>query len=603
MERQSLKDYVFHKYGLQFQSSPDSTKRQRLGLNAHKIFAILSLENGQLAVKCPSFAQTVSSLPHIQPSELVDDPDWVEVTLSKVVDEDVKSLLDYAFKTATSGSNNFVAQQLIYLPKDDETSAYSAQLIPQRKAEPTQKENKNVPSLLQKMRESYDYMVLASDRRAYNFYKQGQIVANYEDDYDQIYELRCYYPDYHSMNLHQLRTYFTWRTQLRQKDFTVSSTAYVYVYLYELLNNIGVTSPEEGYKKLLEFQDKYADSYDQHMKDYLHQWLQDYVLYYGLDREKANAMFADKLAIDRDYHILRNPSDYSPDELTAVFAQKSSYLQKCRLYKNNPENWAKLVSSVWQHVYQTAPETFTKLIAKQTFSSGELFRGAIFYFHDKDDLREYVIDSERKYQFKKEKYYCQAWQPLKDQAKLLNAFFHEVDRLVRQEFHLGHPMKPRKIDPELLQLIKEGLADYQKQVTEERRAKVEIDLSGLDQIRTDASTTRDALLTDEEKQEEAKEETSVPEIIEEEEASAEETGGLAELNAEENFLLNALLQNQPYAPYLKEHHLMASIVVDAINERLFDEIGDAVIEFNDQDEPEIVEDYIPDIQELLEGRD
>ena len=44
---------------------------------------------------------------------------------------------------------------------------------------------------------------------------------------------------------------------------------------------------------------------------------------------------------------------------------------------------------------------------------------------------------------------------------------------------------------------------------------------------------------------------------------------------------------------------MVSILVDAINDQLFDWIGDSVIEFDDQDQPQIVEDYRPDIQELL----
>ena len=38
--------------------------------------------------------------------------------------------------------------------------------------------------------------------------------------------------------------------------------------------------------------------------------------------------------------------------------------------------------------------------------------------------------------------------------------------------------------------------------------------------------------------------------------------------------------------------------VDAVNEKLYDEIGDAAIEF-DGDTPQLVEDYRPDVEELL----
>lgn len=43
---------------------------------------------------------------------------------------------------------------------------------------------------------------------------------------------------------------------------------------------------------------------------------------------------------------------------------------------------------------------------------------------------------------------------------------------------------------------------------------------------------------------------------------------------------------------------MASLMVDAVNEKLFDELGDAAIEF-DGDRPALVDDYRPDIEALL----
>ena len=46
---------------------------------------------------------------------------------------------------------------------------------------------------------------------------------------------------------------------------------------------------------------------------------------------------------------------------------------------------------------------------------------------------------------------------------------------------------------------------------------------------------------------------------------------------------------------------MPSILADGINDKLFDEIGDAVIEFNDNNEPEIVADYYPDLKEMFLG--
>lgn len=614
MKQQSLQDYVFHKYGLRFQASADDPANTRvLEVVANQPFVVISQNTPLLDVKCPSFADTIRNLPNFSDPQLVNHPDWVEINLDQISDHDLHNVLDYAFKAATNGDNGFVAQQLVYLPGDGTENAYEAQAIPQRQR---MLKKRQAPAPLQKMMESYDYTILPADEQGENFYRQGQMVADYEDDYDQIYELRRYYPDYHAMNVHQLRTYFTWRTQLRHGDFTVSSTSYAYVYLYELLNNIGVQDPNEGYEKLIEFDQRYASNYGQRMQDYLHQWLQDYVLYYGLDRQKANTVFADKLASDRDYHILLHPADYSAEEVTNVFLDHCTYLANCRLYKNAPTEWAKVVKTVWQHVLEQQPQVFTELVATQTLITKYFFAGAVFAFHHQPKLTAYPVDSERQYHFKDRKYYCQVWYPRKDQSKRLNTFFHELDRLARQEFQLGHPLKARKLDEQIVQAILDGVRDYQRQREKAQRPKINLKMDDLDQIRADASTTRDSLLTDEEKQDDDVAEptdtpgTTVKQLQEgqlsepltpadkqnDAENSDEE---VPDLTKDEHFLLSALLNQQPYQDYLKKHHLMASILVDSINDKLFDYIGDAVIEFNDQDEPVIIEDYQPDLAELF----
>ena len=54
-----------------------------------------------------------------------------------------------------------------------------------------------------------------------------------------------YFPDYQSMGYEQLRTY-TWRTNVRKGVIRKTSFSYVFVYLYELLNNVGVADCRDG---------------------------------------------------------------------------------------------------------------------------------------------------------------------------------------------------------------------------------------------------------------------------------------------------------------------------------------------------------------------
>ena len=70
------------------------------------------------------------------------------------------------------------------------------------------------------------------------------------------------------------------------------------------------------------------------------------------------------------------------------------------------------------------------------------------------------------------------------------------------------------------------------------------------------------------------------------------------LTASELAFLRALLDGDDAAAKAAVGAGMASLMVDVVNEKLFDEIGDAVIEF-DGDVPQLVEDYRPDVEGLL----
>ena len=83
------------------------------------------------------------------------------------------------------------------------------------------------------------------------------------------------------MGYGQLRTYFTWRTKVRQGDILQTSLSYVFLYLYELLNNIGVESPQEGMERLMLLWDAYR-VYDESIDKYVLRWLKDYHIYYEL---------------------------------------------------------------------------------------------------------------------------------------------------------------------------------------------------------------------------------------------------------------------------------------------------------------------------------
>ena len=76
------------------------------------------------------------------------------------------------------------------------------------------------------------------------------------------------------------------------------------------------------------------------------------------------------------------------------------------------------------------------------------------------------------------------------------------------------------------------------------------------------------------------------------------SGAPCGLTASELAFLQALLAGDVAGAKAAVGVGMASLMVDAVNEKLYDEIGDAAIEF-DGETPQLVEDYRPDVEELL----
>lgn len=109
------------------------------------------------------------------------------------------------------------------------------------------------------------------------FYEQAKFMADFEDAYDGNAPFSMYYPDYQSMSHEQLRTYFTWRSGVRRGEVRETSFSYVFLYLYELINNIGVQSCEEGLQKLLSFWEAYRPL-EQKLDRYLAEWVRDYYI-------------------------------------------------------------------------------------------------------------------------------------------------------------------------------------------------------------------------------------------------------------------------------------------------------------------------------------
>lgn len=208
------------------------------------------------------------------------------------------------------------------------------------------------------------------------FYQQGKLMENFEDDCPYRGEFMRYYPTYHTMYDDQLRGYFTWRAAVRHGRIEKTSLSFVFLYIYELLNQIGVHSPEEGFDTLYAFWQQYR-ALDPRLDRYVRQWLGDYVAYYGLDSGLVSR-FTDA-SFDENLLILLHAADREESEIFNALMALSSYrIENSKFYKQYPAEVCRVAVAVFTAWSNYCEKTGRKPCWKNCSAAGSPARTACF---------------------------------------------------------------------------------------------------------------------------------------------------------------------------------------------------------------------------------
>ena len=114
------------------------------------------------------------------------------------------------------------------------------------------------------------------------FVKQAEYMKAVTDDYSYVCPLDIYYPKFEDLNDSQLRTYFTWRTKIRNNIYCKIDISYVFLYIYELINKVSDLNDTELIKYIIEFWNKYRE-FDSRIDSYLKLWIKDFYIINNID--------------------------------------------------------------------------------------------------------------------------------------------------------------------------------------------------------------------------------------------------------------------------------------------------------------------------------
>lgn len=422
------------------------------------------------------------------------------------------------------------------------------------------------------------------------FVKQGKLLAGYEDDY--VYDRRVthYFPTYQSLTNPELRGYFSWRTKLRRGNLQKTSLTYAFLYIYELLNQIGVADPMDGYRKLTEFRDAYG-ALDDGILPYLNLWLMDYVVYYNLDA----GLLADtpQVRFNRGIAVLDSIQSRGDEEVIRAVKQLSpKWLERSKFYREYREECDTVIVRVLRRMSAHYNARCKKTMVEQYFGSFSqyrviLFDAAVFHERQVEGSRQYMVDENYIYRCRNGLWSVQKYNCLPHSNGKLGDVLKAIDGVMRECYGYGRPIQYKLDTKWILKIIQEEARNLlaEKKAAEEK--KVTIDYSRLARIRSDAAVTRDRLMVEEEAEEEA------PPV--QTHAPAEEPDDTP-LTKDEYRLLQSLLYGRDYG-WVRSSGLMLSVLVDGINDKLYDAFSDSVLLGDDP--PELIEDYIADLKEMI----
>ncbi len=460
------------------------------------------------------------------------------------------------------------------------------------------KADSSLPSMLRAARALAQGESITWQSRESIFVKQAKLLAHYEDDFSYAGTVVRYYPTYQSLTDWELRGYFTWRTQLRKGNIQKTSLSFAFLYIYELLNQIGVSDSLDGYQRLTEFRQVYGQL-DEKILPYLKEWLTDYVVYYDLDpqllRDTPQGRF------DRSIQVLEQIHTQSPAAVAeAAKALSPKWLERSKFYAAHSSEYdqalVRVLTRMWDHYAGRCKKTMTE----QFFGSVSryplmLFDSAVFLDQQKVRTRDYPVDDSWFYQcrgglWSVTKRACPSC-PSPKFTNLLKA----LDAVMRQEYAFGHPIQFKPEPKWVMKLLQEEVCALQAEAKAREAAKITFDFSRLAQIRRDAAVTQEKL-TVEEEEDWVPPAVSQPTVPPEPEAAGPQTDSSSSLSPAEYRLLQSLLYDRDLS-WAAAEGMMLSVLADSINEKLYDQFLDGVLVV--EEVPQLVEDYIDDLKEMV----
>jgi hypothetical protein len=366
-----------------------------------------------------------------------------------------------------------------------------------------------------------------------------------------------------------------------------------------------ISNSKERFNTLIEIWKKY-ESYEPKIDFYLRPLIKEYIIFHNLSLDNFTEIEFNNTF--QYFKIVCEFKNHSPNELTEALNGFSNYhILKSKFYKEYSDDINEVVYNIYTKV--STNNFFQMLFQEKALKPYYMFKAALFgETLGADDYKN--LDWQ-------EYYYSAAFQK-KSKIKMIGDILKAVDALMRSRYgyhvSLEKPALYKAYESAIVSEVDGFCSENNKtnsyvpnEIRKRKKTKepapkpVVIDTTKLDDIRISSERIQEQLVTDEPLQEVMMIQTKLKTIENNVPINLYKTSSQDNMLSEVQIdVLKSLLDGNisEMNEILRENGLMLTVVMDEINEILFDHFNDSCISF-DENEPVIVEDYIEELKGII----
>jgi hypothetical protein len=451
------------------------------------------------------------------------------------------------------------------------------------------------------------------------FYKQGMFMRDFTDSYQEETQFSSYFPNYQMMSYEQLRTYFTWRTKVRKGNVTNTSLSYAFLYIYELLSNIGVEDPQDGLNKLISFWKDFS-VYNKIIDKYVVRWLKDYHIYYELPQSFQEFVEINNLAkhysrmtaTDNNFDFFCAISKYDIKSSAFFTEDNIKLITGCFFFITNRLKQVFMAYGI--HYDEAIFQPTKKMLVWQPF------RDALFYPWMKQPDRRIVLSENEIYLCSQNNWATGTVIALEDGRLLIGYIMKQMESVLRVATKYKYKLstnintvnhavvgKLNAAGLSLEKIVSDAVMEYYRETT---KTVVLVDHETLSRIRQEAQVTQEKLIVPEQNESNAtspaplnlsiappQDKHPLPSPVDDSTALSDTWVSLKNALSETELqaLLVLMSGEKDIKKFADNNSIMLEVLIDGINEKAMDFIGDNLLD----EEFTIYDDYKDHVKEMV----